>query len=103
MRINYLGKRGGFVQVLESPQMSQKLPTGHFVHLAAQGLQAFATQGTLQMLDDWGPSLTFAKVNVYSETRIVPHKDRLLRHIVLLYRLIRSSRSYSQYQRLEEG
>jgi hypothetical protein len=101
-RINYLGKRGCFVQLLEPPQTTQELPVGHFVHLTAQGPQPFAAYGTLQMLDDCGPGLTFAKVYVYSEARIVLNKDRLLRHIVLPYRLLRSSRSYSQYQRIEE-
>jgi hypothetical protein len=102
IRINYLGKRGCFVQLAEPPTITQELPAGQFVHLTAQGPQAFAAHGTLQMLDDCGPSLTFAKVSVYSDARIVPHKDRLLRHIVLPYRLLRSSRSYSQYQRIEE-
>lgn len=102
MRINYLGKRGCFFQLLEPAKTLQELPAGQFVHLTAQGPQSFATYGTLQMLDDCGPGLTFTKVSAYSEARIVPGKDRLLRHIVLPYRLLRSSRSYSQYQRIEE-
>jgi hypothetical protein len=101
MRVNYLGKRGGFVQLLEPPQTTQELPAGQFVHLTAHEPQPFAASGTLQMLDDCGPGLTFAKVSVYSEARIILNKDRLLRHIVLPYRLQRSSRSYSQYQRIE--
>jgi hypothetical protein len=55
--------------------------------------------GTLQMLDDCGPGLTFDKANIYSDARIALHKDRILRHIVLPYEQVRSSRSYSWYQR----
>ncbi|GCE12278.1 hypothetical protein [Tengunoibacter tsumagoiensis] len=103
LQINYLGKRGGFLQIMGQPQSSRELPAGHFIQLTATALQDFETTGTLQMLDDCGPSLTFAKANIYdASTRIVLHKDRVLRHIVLPYQLIRSSRSYSWYQRTGE-
>src|SRR5579885_2530847 len=58
MQINYLGKRGGFLQILEPPYMSTTQPEGYFIHLTAPTLQAFSPMGTLQMLDDCGPSLT---------------------------------------------
>ncbi|HEU5229063.1 MAG TPA: hypothetical protein VFU49_14705 [Ktedonobacteraceae bacterium] len=100
MQINYLGKRGGFLQILEPPSMSVTQPEGHFIHLTAPTLQAFSPIGTLQMLDDCGPSLTFAKANIYDDAKIVLHKDRVLRHIVLPYEHKRSSRNYSWYQRI---
>ena len=103
LQINYLGKRGGFLQCMSRPAIRVERPTGHFIHLTAEGLQAFSTGGTLQMLDDCGPSLTFAKANIYTDARIVLHKDRILRHIVLPYTQVRSSRSYSWYQRLPSG
>ena len=102
-QLNYLGKRGGFLQLVEMPQISDELPVGQFVHLTATELQAYDTAGTLQMLDDCGPSLTFAKANIYTDAKITLHKDRILRHIVLPYTQIRSSRSYSWYQRLSEA
>ena len=102
LQINYLGKRGSFLQIMARPQASSELPAGHFIHLTAEGLQSFSTGGTLQMLDDCGPSLTFAKANIYTDARIVLHKDRLLRHVVLPYTQIRSSRSYSWYRRLSD-
>ncbi|GCF11252.1 hypothetical protein [Dictyobacter arantiisoli] len=102
LQINYLGKRGGFLQILESPQYSDKSPAGDFVHLTAPIMHTYSTHGTLQMLDDCGAQLTFDKANIYSTAKIVLHKDRILRHIVLPYEQIRSSRSYSWYQRFSE-
>ncbi|GHO77464.1 hypothetical protein KSD_52350 [Ktedonobacter sp. SOSP1-85] len=101
MCINYLGKRGGFLQMLEKPYEAQALPEGRFIHLTAGQMQDFEVSGTLQMLDDCGPSLTFQKADTYNEARIVLHKDRILRHIVIPYAPTRSSRSYSWYQRLD--
>jgi hypothetical protein len=100
MQINYLGKRGGFLQIIECPSMSVEQPEGHFIHLTATTLQSFSPKGTLQMLDDCGASLTFAKADIYNDAKIVLHKDRVLRHVVLPYEQIRSSRNYSWYQRI---
>ena len=99
-QINYLGKRGGFLQIMARPSMQEQQPEGHFVDLTATTLQPFSPKGTLQMLDDCGPSLTFAKADIYDDAKIVLHKDRVLRHIVLPYEHIRSSRNYSWYQRI---
>jgi hypothetical protein len=101
LRINYLGKRGGFFQLLAQPRMSEEAPEGRFVALTATSPQSFEMEGTLQMLDDCGPGLTFAQANTYDSAKIVLHRDRILRHIVLPYRQIRSSRSYSWYQQIE--
>ncbi|HYU75974.1 MAG TPA: hypothetical protein VEL31_25150 [Ktedonobacteraceae bacterium] len=100
MQINYLGKRGGFLQITQPPSVDAQQPEGHFIHLTATTLQPFSPAGTLQILDDCGPSLTFAKANIYHDAKIVLHKDRVLRHIVLPYEHTRSSRNYSWYQRI---
>ena len=50
------------------------------------------------MLDDCGKSLTFQRANIYSPERITLGKERIIRHVVLPYRLTRSSRSYTWYQ-----
>ncbi|MBA2394158.1 MAG: hypothetical protein H0V70_15630 [Ktedonobacteraceae bacterium] len=100
MQINYLGKRGGFLQIMERPTLEASLPEGDFIPLTAPGLQPFSPLGTLQMLDDCGASLTFANANIYHDAKIVLHKDRILRHVVLPYEHIRSSRSYSWYQHI---
>lgn len=100
--INYFGKRGGFMQIMESPRQQDHLPEGLFVELTAEGLQQFYPDGTLQVLDDCGKSLTFQRANIYNAERITLGKERILRHIVLPYKLKRSSRSYSWYQRIPE-
>lgn len=96
--INYFGKRGGFVQILEPPQLLQALSGGRFVDLTPDGQQPFSMSGTLQMLDDCGKSLTFQRANIYSTQRVTIGKERIARHVVLPYHLVRSSRSYSWYQ-----
>jgi len=99
-QINYLGKRGGFMQMTELPLISTEPPAGHFTHLTARELQPFLTTGTLQVLDDCGPGLTFAKADIYSDAKVTLNKDRVLRHVVLPYAQVRSSRDYSWYQRM---
>lgn len=101
--INYFGKRGGFMQIMEPPQQQDRLPEGLFTDLTSEGLQQFHPDGTLQVLDDCGKSLTFQRANIYSAERITMGKERVLRHIVLPYKLKRSSRSYSWYQRITES
>ncbi|HEY6285192.1 MAG TPA: hypothetical protein VIX20_05980 [Ktedonobacteraceae bacterium] len=100
--INYFGKRGGFMQIMEPPRRQKQLPGDHFTELTAEGLQQFHPDGTMQVLDDCGKSLTFQRANIYSSERITVGKERILRHIVLPYRLLRSSRSYSWYQRIQK-
>lgn len=71
LQVNYLGKRGGFVQ----------------------------------MLDDCGPKMTFAHADIYSGKGIKLGQERILHHVILPYRLVRSSKGYSYYERIdnEEG
>ncbi len=102
MGINYLGKRGGFIQLLEPPRYLDELPGAQFVHLTPDQQQPFHTNGTLQALDDCGHTMTFQRANVYSAERITLGKERILRHVVLPYRLSRSSRSYSWYQSIHQ-
>jgi len=98
--INYIGKRGGFVQVAERPYLTEQLPEGQFFELTPDGLRAFHPAGTLQVLDDCDRSLTFQRANIYSSERITAGKERIFRHVVFPYRLLRSSKSYSWYQRI---
>lgn len=102
LSINYLGKRGGFIQIMEPPQQVEELPEHLFTELTPNSLRQFHHDGTLQVLDDCDKSLTFQKANIYSSERITVGKERILRHIVLPHRLIRSSKSYSWYQRISE-
>jgi hypothetical protein len=91
VQVNYLGKRGGFVQLLNHPQVVAELP--EHVLLTAES-PTFPLYGLVQQLDDCDPKMKFAEADIYDSKR----PKRLLRHIILPYRLKRSSRSYSLYE-----
>jgi hypothetical protein len=104
LNVNYLGKRGGFVQLVPPFQYAAQLPE-NFVEATVKP-KAFAVNGVLQVLDDCGPSLTFAKANIYNREnrdKIKMGKERVTRHIVLPnFRLTRSSKSFSLYERSDK-
>jgi hypothetical protein len=100
LQINYLGKRGGFVQLVNPPKAMKVLPDG-FIPIVESDAEAFPLNGIVHQLDDTGPKLSFEQVNIYSGKKITLGKDRVLRHVILPYRLVRSSKSYSYYERLE--
>jgi len=103
LSINYFGKRGGFVQLLEPPRQTETLPDGRFIDLTTESLHELDGIGTLQMLDDCGKTLTFQRANIYNAERITLGKERILHHVVLPYRMSSSSRGYSWYQYVHEG
>lgn len=94
--INYLGKRGGFIQMQGVPQISEALDRPQFI-VIGEPLQAFDMNALLLQLDDTSERLTFDKVNIYTDQRIQLGKERVLHHVALPYRLIQSSRGYSYY------
>ncbi len=98
LQINYFGKRGGLVQLMEVPQHTPDLPE-RYVALH-QEASSFRLESVLQVLDDCTPSMTFNKINIYTDEKIAD-KDRAVRHIALPYRLKRSSKSYAWYERSE--
>lgn len=99
INISYIGKRGSFVQVVGWPHCVENLPEG-FVEITA--IQPnFPIEGTMQKLDDCSESVSFDKVNVYSGAKLALGKDRISRTIVLPYRVVRSSRSFTLYERLD--
>lgn len=102
LQINYLGKRGGFVQLTSPPQALEELPGGFVLLNPRDGQRGFDSRGIMQILDDCGPQMTFEQANVYSGQVVKLGKERVLNHIVLPYRLARSSRSYSLYERLDD-
>jgi len=99
VQINYLGKRGVFMQLLRLPSRADELPTGFTV--LTEGINGTFPLGTLQMVDDCGPELTFERANVYSSERIRSGKDRIFHHVVLPYRPVRSSHGFTLYERLK--
>lgn len=100
LQINYLGKRGGFVQLLGPPALTETLPSG-FVVVDGDQTRPFFADGIIQQLDDCDVSLTFEKADIYSGKHIRLGKERVLHHIVLPYRLIRSSKGFSHYERID--
>lgn len=101
-QMNYLGKRGGFMQLRALPTNTDDadLTSAQGWVTLTENQTSFAPQGTLQMLDDCDAKMTFAHADIYSGKRITLGKERILRHIVLPYRLTRSSKGFSLYERI---
>lgn len=99
IQVNYLGKRGGFIQMLAAPREVDDLP-GTYTELTAPQADSFPL-GVLQLMDDFGPTITFERANAYSDEGMTLGKDRVLRHVVLPYRMTRSSRDFTFYERFE--
>ncbi len=100
LQVNYLGKRGGLMQLLAAPSVVDDLPAGFGV-INQDQVAGIPIDGIVQPMDDTSPNVPFAKVNIYSGDSIKLGKDRVLHHIVLPYRLISSSRDYTLYERFE--
>lgn len=99
MQLNYLGKRGGFIQLRCVPETFSELPSD-FTRLT-EGVNGTFLLGTLQVLDDWGEKMTFDHANVFHQKApITANKERIFRHIIIPYRPIQSSRSFTLYERL---
>jgi ABC-type transporter Mla MlaB component len=98
--INYLGRRGGFLQIAAPPEHLDALPALYRM-LTDPIATDYGEDWTLQMLDDCAPTLTFSQANIYTDDRIILGKQRVLRHVPLPLRLARSSRSFSLYTRIE--
>jgi hypothetical protein len=96
-QVNYLGKRGGFIQLMSLPENVDELPDG-FTVLTEDVSDAFP-MGTLQMVDDWGEKMTFERLNIYSDKRITAGTHRVFHHVVLPHQPVRSSKSYTLYER----
>lgn len=100
LQVNYLGKRGGLMQLLAPPVVVDDLPTDYVV-INQDQVDRIPIEGIVQPMDDTGPKVPFAKVDIYSGENIRAGKDRILHHVVLPYRLVSSSRGYSFYRRFE--
>ncbi|MDZ7296176.1 MAG: hypothetical protein ONB14_12250 [candidate division KSB1 bacterium] len=107
-QVNYFGRRGSFFQLVETPHEVADLPDGFWpldgMLLPGQddtrGLPTAFALGVVQAMDDWGEALGFDKLNIYSEQRIILGKDRVRKTVILPYRLVRSSKGFSLYERI---
>lgn len=97
--VNYLGKRGGVIQATGNVGVESELDA-NFVRLNDDA-DGFPLAGTPQLLDDCTGAASFQQVNIYSEEKLRVGKERILRQVVIPYRLERASRGYSVYKRLD--
>jgi len=95
LHINYLGKRGSFIQIQGEPETIAELPDD-FIVIDGQ-VRPFNIGGVLTQLDDAG-DLPFSRASIYTDEPIRLGKHRILRHVALPYRLVTSSRGYSYYE-----
>jgi hypothetical protein len=99
-QVNYLGKRGGFMQFARWEEQ-EALPDS-FTRLNPAPGAPFRADGLLQVLDDCGPKMTFAHADIYSGKGISLDKPngRVLQPVVLPYRQVQSSRGFTLYGRI---
>ncbi len=102
--IHYLGKRGGFIQPTGEFEIKEELSL-EFTLLGDSGQQndRFSLDGTLQVMDDCGSNLSFDEVNIYSSKTMRLGTHRILRPVILPYRMARSSRGYTLYERIDQA
>lgn len=100
--IHYLGKRGGFMQFRGTDQTDADRLNG-FTCATSSESTAFSVHGLMQLLDNCGAEMTFAQADIYSgrPIRLGSPSGRVLNSVVFPYRLARSSRSYSLYERID--
>ena len=96
--IYYIGKRGGFIQASGDCLELEDLPE-NFMRLDRTA-DEFPIQGTLQLMDDCASTSSFDQVDIYSDGKLRVGTDRILRHIILPYRVERASRGYTLYRRV---
>ncbi len=99
--IHYLGKRGGFFQYVGRTSADQ-LPK-KFTHINPEPGAPFSAFGTMQLLDDFGSKMSLTHADVFNNKGLSIGKPngRLLNPVILPYRLSKSSRSYSLYEKIE--
>lgn len=95
-QVNYLGKRGGFIQLDNAPYFVHQLPQGFT--LLTEGIGQSFPLGVLQVVDDWHEKITFENVDVYHPKGM--SGMRIFHQVIIPYRLTKSSRSYDLYERL---
>ena len=96
--ITYIGKRGGFIQAVQTAQLPE-LPE-IFTRLVPN-TSSFTLDGVVQLMDDCASHLTFEHVDIYNAKSMRLGKDRILHHVILPYRLAQSSRGFSLYERTD--
>lgn len=102
-RVTYFGKRGSLFQIDGPPQCREALPAAHgYIHLDQEVMAGtpLGSDAVVQLMDDCTPKLSFEQANIYSGRDIKLHRDRVVRNVLLPYRLARASRGFSLYERV---
>ena len=99
-QIHYLGKRGGFMQFTALEKVDEL--DEEFTHLSFAQETPFQVNGLLQVLDDFGPKMTFEHANVFSGKSISVGKEngRIIIPVIFPYKMVRSSRGFTLYERV---
>lgn len=99
VQINQLGKRGCFVQFHEQNECDS-LNQGYTFYLDDPEIK-LSEALLVQHLDDMGIEAKFAAINNFDKTNARIGRDRLLIPVGIPYRLIKSSRAFTLYEREE--
>jgi hypothetical protein len=91
LRINYFGKRGGFMQILNFSELEHL--DASFVTFT--GDQKPSSGSVMHYLDDFGAKMTWAMVDIYDKKP----PDRQIKPALLPYHRVRSSKRSTLYQR----
>ncbi|GAA5503712.1 hypothetical protein Dxin01_03473 [Deinococcus xinjiangensis] len=93
LRLNMLGKRGGFMQWLEQCEMANL--DAHFVAHTGDGRMAGGS-AVMHYLDDYGPKMTWEKLSTFDKAT----PDRMVVSALVPYRMRRSSKRSTVYERV---
>ncbi len=111
-QINYFGKRGSFYQLLALPETvtteGDAPPAGFLAFpgydLLSGKLPSQFPLGLIQRVDEWGEPLRFEQADIYNRegrTGISVGKERKRVDMILPYRMARSGRGLTLYERFE--
>ena len=94
--VNYLGKRGSFVQ-LKKVVREENLSLEFSLVPGAETLE-FSPDGVVQFLDDFGAGTKFDNINSYGTGSVKLGKDRIFSLVMLPLRQKSSSRGYTLFE-----
>lgn len=106
--VTYFGKRGSLFQLARRPHTVETGgdPPAGFVLLVgrppAEGAPAAPppsrfTLGIIQRVDDWGETLTFERLNAFSDAPVRMGRDRVRFDVVLPYQVTLAGRGFTVY------
>lgn len=95
--VNYLGKRGCFVQ-LKSTEYTDSLASHYSREMNSED-KIFFPDLMVQFLDDFGEHTKFQNINSFSMEKAKLGRDRVIKPVLLPLKQISSSRGYTLFQK----